>query len=155
MRRRLVFAGAWLWLWGLWHLAWAFGLFLSAPLFGGEFTIKWFLWLYVVFLPLELVGFWDLRNDKDPDKVRPKTLSQWRQWVASNHPKDNKQEWLGWKGVAAGTGLIDACIVSYVLYTFTFSAVFGTVFGLVLSILVGLTIAAWLMPHFGWTEKFG
>jgi len=142
-------AGFWLWPWALWHLCWLAGMFVVPPVMGGAFTLAWYTWLYAAFLPLELAGAYDLRDDRDPR--RAKTLSQWRQYVAER-AKPGTKGMLSWKGLAGGSGIFDGAMVGLIVQH-NFTDVVGTSPALALGMIAGATVAAWLVPHFGWSEK--
>lgn len=142
-------AGFWVLPWALWHLAWLAGMFVVPPLFGGAFTLSWFTWLYAAFLPLELAGVYDLRDDKDPR--RAKTLSQWRQYVAER-AKPGTHGALSWKGLAGGSGIFDGTMVGLIVLHNFIDVVGGPAAGAV-GVIIGATMTVWLVPHFGWSEK--
>jgi len=141
---RINLAGTWLWLWGLWHIAWLAGLVVVLAVFGMDVAYYWFVALYSVFLPLEIVGAIDDRRWWKPGRTseRARTLSQFRQWVAQ---QGKGSKWLGWKALAGGTGLVDATIVGYLVSRVN----------PVIGVVIGLTVALWLVPHFGWRERVG
>lgn len=141
-------AGFWIWPWALWHLAWLVGMFAVPPVFGGTFTLTWFTWLYAAFLPLELIGAYDLSNDTDPR--RAKTLSQWRQYVAER-ARPGTHGALSWKGLAGGSGLFDGTMVGLIV-GHNFTEVAGPMAAGALGVIAGATVAAWLIPHFGWSD---
>jgi len=138
-------AGVWLWPWAVWHVAWLAGMFL--PLTGwGVDLVTYYTWLYAVFLPMEVVGSIDLQDDHGSE--RAKTLSQWRQYVASM-AKDGTKGPLSWKGLAAGSGLVDALLASLVVHQ-NLEPLGG--WSVVAAGLVGISLALWLVPHYGWRE---
>lgn len=123
-------------------------------IFGKEVALKLFKWLYIAFLPLEIVGAIDRKDDTGREKA--KTLSQWRQFVAQmSKPVSEDAPWwhhvISWRGLAAGTGLIDSVIVGNLIYT-SVIIVFSPTIALTLAILFGVTLCVWLMPHFGFRE---
>ena len=138
---KMQLAGIWLWLWGAWHMAWLFGL-VWIPFFRPEMADLYFRVLYTVFLPMEIIGAIDVSDDTG--RQTAKTLSQFRQFVGQ-WGKEGKPVWLGWKALAGFTGLIDASILGWIVWDVNPLA----------GVLMGLVLALWLVPHFGWRRSFG
>ncbi|HUX15850.1 MAG TPA: hypothetical protein VMW52_05220, partial [Phycisphaerae bacterium] len=55
--------GFWLVPWALWHLFWLAGMSVVPAMDWPVLT--WYLWLYVAFVPLEIAGVVDRRDDAD------------------------------------------------------------------------------------------
>ena len=154
---RIHLAGPFVWLWGAWHLVWLAAPWLVWPLWGTDALVATWYGIYAAFLPLEIVGA--ARNARQGDG-RARTLSQWRQWLAERAPGD-RPGWLddvtSWRALAGGTGIYDALVSALLVgaaAVAAFSDVAGPTVGAPAGVLVGvawgLTVAAWLVPHFGW-----
>lgn len=153
-------AGPFLWLWGVWHVCWLAGFVVVAPLFGPEATALWFVALYSWFLPQEIIGA--TRKNQDG---RARTMSEFRQWVAQQAKPDRPgflDDLTSWRGLAAGSGILDAAVMGMIVghyamqWSFPFvGALYAPVAGVVIGSMWGLTLALWLVPHFGWRGFFG
>lgn len=158
---RIHLAGVYLWLWGVWHVAWAAGFVVVTPLWGGAATAAWFTALYAAFLPLEISGV--LVNRRHGDG-RARTLSEWRQYVAAMAPDRPgiADDLLGWRGLAGATGILDAGVMGLIVgyHAQSWTAVFvgqdlAYPVGVAVGLAWGFALAVWLVPHFGWREWIG
>jgi len=140
---RITFAGAWAYLWGVWHLLWLFGLVWLGVVQDPELVKHYFRALYSAFLPMELMGLKDLLDDPK-DRELAKTKSQWAQALAQ-FGKPGSPRWLGWRAAAGMIGVLDGILVGWILWD-----VFPP-----LGICAGLGLALWLAPHFAARDVVG
>lgn len=155
-------AGPYLWLWGVWHICWLAGFLTVAPLLGPDIAASWFVVLYCWFLPQEISGA--ILNRRRMDG-RARTLSECRQWFATQAKPDRPgvaDDLLSWRALAGGTGFIDAGVMGMIVGHFAMAwsepfvgAFNAPVVGTAVGAAWGLTLALWLVPHFGWRGTFG
>lgn len=135
---RIILAGTFLWVWGVWHIAWAAGLLWISWAHPDALRF-WFAALYTIFLPIEILGAVEDARAKDG---RARTLSEIRQYLPVTLGKG--PDGIGWKAFGY-SGIIDALIVGWLVYPW------NPWLGAVVSVLIAL----WLVPHFGWRERVG
>ena len=146
--RDIVIAGPWAWAWGLWHIVWLLlalgggigvGLGFVEP---NDLRLAFALLYGPWFLTQEIIGA--RRGDDQEDERRATTLSEFRQFLATQ-AKPDAPKFGGWKVFAGATGLIDASIVYWMLAPWS----------VMVAATLAVVIALWLVPHFGWKDIFG
>lgn len=137
---RIVLCGPWAYFWGAWHAARLLGVFWGAWI-TYQFELHaevqlYFLVLYTVFFPAELLGAYRLRFNP-PGVEIAKTLSQTNQWVA--------QQGRFGQAVAGISGALDAALVFMVV----------SPLNVLVALVLSFGLAYRLMAHYAWRSDVG
>jgi hypothetical protein len=132
--------GPFAWFWAIWHLARIAGVFWGAWI-TYQFDLRpevqlYFVVLYTVFLPVELLGAYRLRFNP-PGVEIAKTLSQSNQWVA--------QQGRFGQHIALVSGALDVALVIAIVSPLS----------MLVALVAGGTLGWRLVAHYAWRADVG